>query len=204
MLDDELRTGEIDRLPLERYGLTHLEGADLLRLEGEDLDRLLEALARDDISINIPLPCTQENIDNLLAAGECRRCGRCCIPNPLIPDGPGVEIFIEELREVERYLGQPENAVFDRTTEGKIIPHPLKGHITFTRWLPLPCPFHTAEPDGCRVHPVRPVVCRIHPIVFTGDISYMAVKVRCDYGKDIARAAFKLVRETDPEMEIRL
>ena len=204
-MNDEPQQGqEIDRLPLERYGLSHLEGSNLLTLEAADLEKLLEALGEDDISINLPIPCTKENLDRLLATAECRRCGRCCIPNPLIPDG-GVEIFIEEIHAVARHLDLVEKDIMNQTTEGKIIIHPLKmNHLTFTRWLPLPCPFYREDPGECRVHPVRPVVCEIHPLVFTGEISYMAVKVRCDYGKDLAVNAFKIIRENEPDFEITL
>ncbi len=196
---------EIERLDLERYGLLRLEGSNLLALTGADMDKLLEALGDDDISLNVPMPCTPDNVQRILAYSECRRCGRCCIPNPLNPESPGVEVFNDELKSIASHLSLPFETLKEMTTDGKIVPYPFQmNRLATTRWLPLPCPFYDEKLKECQVYPVRPVVCQIHPIIFTGDYAYFAIKVNCDYGKDLIKAAFREVRRNNPELVIKL
>ncbi|MFC1921045.1 YkgJ family cysteine cluster protein [Chloroflexota bacterium] len=196
---------EIDKLDLEKYGLSYLEGNNLLSLSGPDMEKLLNALGKDDISLNVPIPCTPDIVQEVLSFSECRRCGGCCTPNPLNPDSPGVEVFKDELGIIADHLHMPYETLEMKTSVGKVVPYPFQvTKLSFTRWLPLPCPFHIAEPNGCRVYPVRPVVCKIHPIIFTGDESYMSIKTNCDYGKELIIAVFKLVRTRDPNLEILL
>jgi hypothetical protein len=49
---------EIYKLDLARYGLAYLDGANLLDLSDDDMDKLLKALGEEDISLNIPIPWT--------------------------------------------------------------------------------------------------------------------------------------------------
>ncbi|MDP6127759.1 MAG: YkgJ family cysteine cluster protein [Dehalococcoidales bacterium] len=205
-MEDRMREPEeIDKLDLERYGLAHLEGSNLLALTGPDMDKLLNTLGEEDISLIVPLPCTPDNIQRVLSYSECRRCGDCCIPNPLNPASPGVEVFEDEAKSIADHLHTTEEALRNMTTQGKIVPYPFQPtKLSFTRWLPLPCPFHIEEPNSCRIYPVRPIVCQVHPIIFTGDEASFAIKVNCDYGKDLVKSAFAYVRENDPELEIKL
>ena len=197
---------EIEKLDLARYGLPYLEDSNILALSEEDMDKLLKVLGEEDISLNIPIPCTPYNVQKILAYGECRRCGRCCIPNPLNPANPGVEVFEEELTLIGNHLGLTLDDMRARTTRSKIVPHPFKDQtqLSFTRWLPLPCPYYDSVGGGCRIYPVRPVVCSIHPVVFTEDNTRITIKANCDYGKDLIKAAFKDVRRSNPEMVIKL
>jgi Fe-S-cluster containining protein len=195
----------INKLDLKKYGLSYLEGRNILTLTGSDMDRLLIALGNDDIALDVPIPCTPENVQKVLSYSECRRCGKCCIPNPLNPGSPGVEIFEEELNAVANYLQLPYETLEEKTSVGKAVPHPFqRNRLVSTRWLPLPCPFFVVEENKCQVYPVRPVVCKIHPIIFTGDYSFMSVKVNCDYGKDLIIGAFRYVRTSGPHLEIKL
>ena len=196
---------EIDKLDLQKYGLSHLEGRNILTLTGPDMDKLLIALGNDDISLTVPLPCTPETIQEILSLSECRRCGKCCIPNPLNPDSPGVEAFKDELITIAGYLQSSYETLKEKTAAGKFVPHPFRPtRLETTRWLPLPCPFYQMEHNECQVYPVRPVVCAIHPIIFTGDSSNMAIKVNCDYGKELIIGAYRYVREKNPELEMKL
>ena len=196
---------EIDRLDLERYGLSDLEGKNLLALEEDEMDRLLEELGKDDVSLNVPMPCTPVNLQEVLSMSECRRCSKCCHPNPLNPDSPGVEMFKEELQTIAGFLRQPYESIEALTNVGKVVPYPFqKVKLSFTRWMPLPCPFFSDERNGCSVYKARPIVCKIHPIIFTGDDSYFSIKTNCDFGKDLVKAAFKMLRESDPSLEITL
>jgi len=196
---------DIDKLDLEKYGLAYLEGENLLTLADPDMDKLLEALGNNDISLVVPLPCTLENVQRILSYSECRGCGKCCIPNPLNPESPGVEIFEDELKEIADYLGTPYETQEEQTVTGKILPLPFQQtRLSYTRWSPLPCPYYKETPGECRVYPVRPVVCKVHPIVFGGNIPHFTIKVNCDYGKEIIKGAFKDVLKEDPELIIEL
>src|SRR3972149_7014913 len=95
---DKMYGEEIDRLDLARYGLSDLVGKNLVPPDRSKMDRLLAALGDDDISLNVPIPCTVDNVREVLSYSECRRCGRCCRPNPLNPESPGIEVFEEELK----------------------------------------------------------------------------------------------------------
>jgi Fe-S-cluster containining protein len=205
MSDQVQEPQDIDRLDLAKYDLSYLEGSNILALEGPDMDKLLEALGNDDISLYIPIPCTPYNVQKILSYSECRKCGRCCIPNPLNPGNPGVEVFEEELKSIASFLGIPYETMRQRTTSSKVVPHPFDDptKLSFTRWLPLPCPFY--DKDGrCQIYPVRPIVCSVHPIVFTEDNTRISIKANCDYGKDLIKAAFRDVRNDSPEMVIKL
>jgi Fe-S-cluster containining protein len=198
---------EIFKLDLERYELAYLDGQNLLSIDNTDMDALLEALGKEDISLNVPLPCAPDIIFEILSSAECRRCGKCCQPNPLNPDSPGIEVFEEELEEIARFLNVPLDLIKEKTSPGKFVPHPFgwtKLNLSSTRWLPLPCPFFDAEQNECRVHRVRPVVCKIHPVIFVGDPSSFSIKLNCDYGKDLVKKAYEMVKQKDPDCEIIL
>ncbi len=196
---------EINSLDLAKYGLLYLRGNNLLALDGSDMDKLLKALGEDDISLNIPIPCTPHNVWKILAYAECRRCGGCCIPNPLNPESPGVEVFNDELKSIANYLNLPFETLKEKTANGKVAPHPFApNRLAITRWLPLPCPFYDENLKECQVYPVRPVVCEVYPVIFTGDDTYLAIKANCDYGKDLIKAALREVRRNSPELVIEL
>ncbi len=203
-LDDSKYGEDIESLDLAKYGLAELAGRDLLTLEEADMDRLLLALGNDDISLNLPIACNAENVAEALGRSECRRCGRCCRPNPLNPKSPGVEAFEEELQEIARHLGQPYDDIKKRTGAGHAAPYAYQVvKLGFTRWLPLPCPFHD-EREGCQAYEVRPLVCRVYPIIFTGDDTYLSIRAGCDYGKDVIKGACARLRVTDPTLVISL
>lgn len=195
---------DIDRLDLRKYGLADLEGRDLLTLGTSDMDRLLRALGDDDISLNLPIACSADNVREALGYSSCRRCGRCCRPNPLNPQSPGVEAFEEELQAIAGHLGQPYEEIKKKTRPGHTTPYAYQVvKLGFTRWLPLPCPFYREE-GGCQAYDVRPVVCRAYPIIFTGDDAYSSIRAGCDYGKDVIKGACARLRSSNPNLEIRL
>ena len=202
--DESMYGEEIEKLDLKKYGLDHLEGRNILTLDRPDLDKLLEALGNDDISLNVDIACTEENIRELLSSSQCRRCGKCCLPNPLNPDSPGVEVFEEELQAMALRTGQPYEDLRKKTTVGHSTPYAFQRvKLGITRWLPLPCPFHDRE-KGCQAYEERGVVCRVYPIIFTGDDEYMSIRVTCDYGKDVLRAAYERLLQENPAAEMIL
>ncbi len=202
--EDKKYGEEIDKLDLAKYGLAHLEGKDLLALDPADMDRLLRALGDDEISLNLPMACTADNVREALSHSECRRCGRCCRPNPLNPHSPGVEVFEEELQAIAGHLGRSYEEIKKNTGPGHAAPYAYQVvKLGFTRWLPLPCPFY-GEGQGCQAYEVRPEVCRAYPIIFTGDDSYLSIRAGCDYGRDVIKAACARLRATDPHVAIIL
>lgn len=196
---------EIFKLDLKKYGLSHLEGRDLLTLENQDMESLLEALGNDDISLTVSMPCTPQNLFELVSSSECGQCGRCCQPNPLNPASPGIEVFKEELTAIAEFLNVPYEILEQQTKMGKYVPHPFGWTgLSSTRWLPLPCPFYDNESKRCSVHSVRPVVCRIHPVIFTGEPSEISIKLNCEYGRELIVRAYAWAKKNDPYLEIIL
>ncbi len=205
MTEENFYGEEIDKLDLAKYGLSHLEGRNILTLNKEEMDALLLALGNDDISLNVPIQCTAENVKELLATSECRRCGACCRPNPLNPRSRGVEVFEEELKAIAEALTMPYDDLRQKTTFGHVTAYAFEPtKLGFTRWLPLPCPCYRPDPSSCTAQSARAQVCRVYPIVFTGEMSSIAIRVTCEYGKDIVVAAYKRVHEADPTLEITL
>src|SRR4030042_4720831 len=125
MTTNDYESEEIFKLDLEKYGVSHLEGENILTLNEQDRDERLEALGNDDISLTVSLPCTPDVMFELLSTSECRRCGKCCQPNPLNTASPGIEVFKEELTEIARFLQVPYQFLEEKTMPGQFIPHPF-------------------------------------------------------------------------------
>jgi Fe-S-cluster containining protein len=193
------------RLNLEKYGLERLLDRNVLDLSVADLDALLNALGSDDISITLPVPFTPENVREMLARAECRKCGGCCVPNPKNPGSPGIEVFDDELKIIAGHLNMPYEKLRENTGEGKNqdLPYPLDQAIG-TRHLPLPCQFYDAEKKECRIYQARPLVCIIYPVVLSDYEDCLDIKLDCDYGKDVARAAIKDLKENLPDLILRI
>jgi Fe-S-cluster containining protein len=203
-MNDDKYGEDIVKLDLHKYRLDDLEGKNILGLTLLDLERLLAALGNDEISLNVPMQCTADNVKELLSYSECKRCGQCCKPNPKNPRSPGIEVFEEELQEMTEYLNLPYDDVKKKTTAGNVTSYAYQVvKLGFTRWLPLPCPFYS-ENNGCQSYPARALVCQVYPIIFTGDNTYISVRITCDYGKEIIRKAFKRLKKENPNLEILL
>jgi Fe-S-cluster containining protein len=191
-----------DRLDLQDYGLGHLKGRNLLFIGESDLTKLLDAVSREDMSFCLPIRQRPDNLSRLLASSNCRRCGKCCVPNPLNPKHPGVEVFESELKPIARFLGVSPKKLRSKTTKGKLIKDPSQpAKSEMTRRLALPCPFFDFKLRQCRVYPVRPLVCQIYPVLTSKTLSHTEVKVNCDHGKDIVRYAIKTLREQRPGLK---
>ncbi|UCC17532.1 MAG: YkgJ family cysteine cluster protein [Dehalococcoidales bacterium] len=195
----------IFRLDLEKYGLSHLDGRNILDIEESDLDKFLNGLAMDDISLQIPGAFTPENIREILSRSECRKCGACCVPNPLNPHSPGVELFEDELKIIADNTDMDYRSLLEQTTEGKNqdAVYPLN-EIIGTRMLPLPCPFYIEENKECKIYSTRPLVCTIYPIVIGENDECIEIKVNCEYGRDAAKGALKALREKNPDFILKI
>ena len=205
-MEDKIQEPEnIDQLDLEKYGLLYLEGSNILTLTSSDMDKLLNALGADDISVKIPIPFTPDNVEGVLSYSECRKCGRCCIPNPLNPGSPGVEVLEDELKVIANHLHLTYETLGEKTLKGKNLNSPQQlNDVASTRRLPLPCPFYDEETNECQVYSVRPVVCLIYPIIFGENKTYIEIKVNCDYGKDLAISALRYLRTNNPNLVLKI
>ena len=205
-MEDKIQEPQkIDRLDLEKYGLLYLKGRNILDLTSSDMDKLLNALGNDDISVNVPIPFTPDNVEGVLSYSECRRCGKCCLPNPLNPGSPGVEVLEDELKLIANHLHLPYETLEEKTFKGKNLNSPHQSnHVASTRRLSLPCPFYEEKTNECRVYSVRPVVCTIYPIIFGENKTYIDIKVNCDYGKDLAISALRYLRTNNPNLVLKI
>jgi Fe-S-cluster containining protein len=205
-MDREVRQPQrVFRLDLDKFDLSHLNGRNILGIDERDLDRFLEALAKDDISIQIPGVFSPENIREILSRAKCRNCGACCVPNPMNPDNPGVELFEDELKLIANNTGMNYESLLEQTTEGKNqdAVYPLN-EVIGTRLLPLPCPFYVEENKECRIYSTRPLVCGIYPIVFGENDECIDIKVNCEYGKEVVKGALKALKEKNPDLILKI
>ena len=205
-MDEQPRQPQrVFKLDLEKYNLSHLHGRNILGIGENELGRFLDALAKDDISLQIPIAFSPDNIREILLRAECRKCGACCVPNPTNPHSPGVELFEDELKIIAGNTGMNYEKLLDLTQEGKNqdAVYPLN-EIIGTRFLPLPCPFYMEENKECRIYSTRPLVCTIYPIVFGENDEYIEIKVNCEYGKDIAKVALKALKERNPDFVLKI
>jgi Fe-S-cluster containining protein len=189
--------GELSaKLDLDTYGLSHLRNKYPWDWTDIDVDRLLDAFAKEDIAPTFELPPSLEYIEPLLASSHCRRCGRCCLVNPLNPAHSGVEVFEVELKSISRYLRMPYKSLKKKTLAGQRLNNQLAPNgVAITRRLPLPCMFYDAKKKECKIYEVRPVVCRVYPVGFTESDMSFKIRVNCEYGRDLYKSLIVLLRD---------
>ena len=205
-MDRQIRQPQkVFKLDLERYGLSHLYGRNILGISESELDRFLDALAEDDISLQIPGAFSPDNIREILSRAKCRKCGACCLPNPVNPHSPGVELFEDELKMIASNTGMNYEKLLELTQEGKNqdAVYPLN-EIIGTRFFPLPCPFYMEEDKECRIYSTRPLVCAIYPIVFGENDEFIEIKVNCEYGKEAAKGALAGLKAKNPDFVLKI
>ena len=177
------------KLDLEKYGLSYLENKNIHAWTDSDIDKLLDAFANETIAPTVDLPFTPPTVKTLLAKSYCRRCGKCCLPNPLDPDDPGVMVSENELKLIAEHSNFSYKQLKKKSVKYK---NPDRENV---RHLPLPCMFyHEGE---CQVYNVRPLVCKIYPITdsLRNGKPYIAINVRCDYGKDLYKSVVNYLKK---------
>ena len=177
-----------DLIDFDKHGLSHLRGRQPHQWTPAEMDSFLAACATEEMSLQINLPFSFANIQKLLSLSKCRRCGKCCMPNPNHKEWPGVGLFEDELKEIARGSLQPLN----KLKRDCITRDSVAGRKSY--WLRFPCPFQS--PKGCKVYQVRPMACRTYPFVSgDNDPAHLTLKVSCEYGKDIYRAITRNINQ---------
>jgi hypothetical protein len=184
MLNESSGMVEFD---LDKYALSHLRDADPTEWSDSDVEKIMEAFFIENIAPTFSGPFfTPGNIVSLLGTSHCRRCGKCCLPNPLDPKNPGVMVFKKDLELIAEHSDYSYEDLI-----GKAIPS-TDPQIPPCWYLPLPCMFYDKENRKCSIYETRPFVCKVTPMpplmsLGTDKPVGILVSVGCEYGKDIFR-----------------
>jgi len=173
----------IKELDLQKYGLSHIAGKEIHTLPDSEIEKLMNAFAAENIAPAIyGPPFVPHNVQSLLSLSYCRRCGKCCLPNPIDPDHPGVMMYEQDLRLIA------ENSEYSYKRLKKSAPINNNPHLPQRRYLLLPCMFYDKKKHECQIYDTRPLICRTFPIADLPGVIGMSIIVRCDYGKAIYKA----------------
>jgi len=170
-------------IDLDKHGISYLKFKPISSWNDDDFAKLFNAIASEHAAPVVDLPFIAENIEALLSVSSCRQCGNCCKAEITNDENASVVADKEELEAIAQEI----NTDF-KELAGKLSKHPTQKDA----WCwPLPCLYYQ---DGqCRIYNVRPKVCRTYPLtgVAQDDISYIAINLECDYGKDIYKRLLK-------------
>ncbi|HEY32214.1 MAG TPA: YkgJ family cysteine cluster protein [Dehalococcoidia bacterium] len=171
----------------EKYGLSHLAGKEIQNWDDSDIDKLIAAFVAENIAPAIPgISFTPQKIGYLLALSHCRRCGKCCLPNPNDPGHPEIIVSEEDLRRIAKHTRRSYTKL---RRKARMNTDPTLPHM---RHIPLPCMFYSK--GDCQIYTVRPKVCSNYPIrPLSGEVG-ITVDVRCDYGVDIYKTILDYLR----------
>ena len=178
----------IKKLELEKYDLSHLNTKNVRDWTNPDIEALINACEQEGIAPAVSIAFTSRNVEELLSKYQCRRCGKCCLPDPGNPDHPGILLHDTELKIITKFSNVSYKSVKKKAIKYK---NPVAEN---TSHLPLPCMFY--QRGECKIYEVRPRVCNIYPLKnepYDGK-DYISINVRCDYGKDIYRYATRSLK----------
>ena len=176
------------KLDLAKYGLSHPEGKEIHRLPDSEIDKLVHAFAVENIAPAIYGPAYKpRNVHRLLSLSRCRRCGKCCLPNPIDPDHPGVMVYEQDLRLIAKY------SKYSYKRLRKKAPITKDPNLPQRRYLPLPCMFY--QKGECQIYEIRPQICTTYPIADAPRWTGITINLRCDYGIDIYKALLDHMRK---------
>ncbi len=173
---------------LAGYGLAHLAEKPRSAWNEAEIDRLLEVFSKEDIYPAFNIEFTPPNIDELLKLGSCRRCGRCCLPNPAKPGDRGIMVHEDELKQIAQATGISYKELLKNTSRDK---NPGRKHF---RLIGYPCLFYSDK--GCRAYENRPTICSVYPVtnfVRSDGTHDIKINVKCDYGRDIYKALHRIM-----------
>jgi Fe-S-cluster containining protein len=184
----------LDDLNIAKYGFDHLAEKRPVDFTPDEIEQALDIFDKEDVAPPVfDATVNPGRIDELLSRSHCRKCGKCCQPDPRNPTYPGVEIVEDELKKISKHYRISHKAVKKGTKKGGQIKNPDPPYeVLNTKWLTLPCMFYDLKKKQCGVHELRPVVCKIYPLVFHHSI--ISLKVNCEYGKDLYRSLMEEMR----------
>lgn len=167
----------------EKHGIGYLKMKPTNTWSDEDFDKLFDAFISEQAAPIIDFPFIPENVDELLAASHCRQCGKCCEAGTMDGEDASVAASAKELKAIAKETGTSLDEL-----KAKLEKHPVQKD----GWsIPLPCMFY--ENEKCRIYDARPKVCHTYPLagVTHDDITYIAINLGCDYGRDIYKRLLK-------------
>lgn len=177
-------------LDLAKYGLAFLKTQPFSTWQDVHIDKLIEAYARENIAPAVyGLAFTSANVQGLLALSYCRRCGRCCLPNPSKSEHPGISVGEPDLKRISKASGYTYKSLKKKAALSQD-PHFVQG-----RYLPLPCLFYDKKKGECQIYESRPLVCRTYPVTDIPGRVGVAINVGCDYGKDIYKGVLSRLKQ---------
>lgn len=193
--DTQSKPDLVQHLDLNKHGLTVLKEKPVSAWTDSDIDKLIEAFATENIAPVVNgLAFNPINVKGLLSMSHCRRCGRCCQPNPSKLEHPGVNVSERDLKQIARNPNYSYKQLKKKTHLSKD-PNFIQGI-----YLPLPCMFYDKKRGACRIYESRPLVCSTFPITDTPRQTGVAVNVGCDYGKDIYKNILDRMRKRKDAM----
>jgi Fe-S-cluster containining protein len=164
-------------IDFDKYDIGYLKMKPVNTWCDDDFGKLFNALVNEQAAPIVDLPFITENIEALLSVSYCRKCGKCCKAGTM--DGEDASVMTSQ-NELEA-IAEETNASLDKL-KAKLEKHPTQKDC----WsVPLPCMFY--ENEKCGVYNVRPKVCHTYRLagVTLDDITYTAINLGCDYGRDI-------------------
>lgn len=170
-------------IDLRQYGIDYLEVKPVSAWKDPDYKRFFDALASEHISPVINAAFDEDNVHKLLSVSYCRQCGYCCKAMDNEESDGAVMVTLKEIEAIAKQTG----TTVDELT-AKMTKHPVDKEC----WhIPLPCMFF--KDNKCQIYDVRPYVCRTYPLtgVEHETMSYIAVHLGCDYGRDIYKALLR-------------
>jgi Fe-S-cluster containining protein len=170
-------------IDLDKHGISYLKLKPIHSWNDDDFDKLFNAIASEHAAPVVDLPFIEDNIEVLLSVSSCRQCGSCCKAGTM----DNVDASVIASKEEVEVIAEEANTTFE-----KFIDRLTQHATTKDAWcFPLPCMFY--EGGQCRIYNVRPEVCRTYPLtgVAHEDISYTAINLGCDYGRDIYKRFLK-------------
>ncbi len=156
----------------------------------------MEAFVAENIAPVLMGPFfTPDKIVNLLGTSRCRRCGKCCLPNRLDPQNPGVMVFKKDLELIAERFDYSYEYLLE-----KAIPN-ADPQVPPCWYLPLPCMFYDEESCHCTIYEARPFACKVFPMpplinLGSGKPDGILISVGCEYGKDIFRSLTNLAKKS--------
>lgn len=175
-------------LDLNKYGLGHLCG-DKFPTD-EEIEKVIAAFLAEGLSPKVTgLEFSKESARALLELSKCRRCGKCCQPNKINPDNPGIFVDEADLAAISKHT---KHNLKSLRKVSKINANPK--YTVGARYLPQPCLFFNKSERGCKIYNYRPFVCGIFPVLYDSNDDFI-IDLGCEYGKDIYRRLIKRRRE---------